>query len=147
MEDINLDMHRSIDDLGKFSVKLELFSDPPMDSTVAEELVNRTMLEVTQRCLDEGADMIGHVKAFLHDLDGTNLRANLISFKLGVDMENAVDGKSIDHGFLMFHIIVHGIWDPQVKDISMKELDRILGQMGIRYHILQDYYEAVKRVK
>jgi hypothetical protein len=147
MDDINLDMHRSIDELGKFSVKLELFPSPPLAEGPAEELVNAIMVDVTRRCLDEGADMIGHVKAFLHDLEGTMLRANLISFRIGVEMDNRLDSRTIEHGFLMFHIIVHGLWDPQVRDISIREIDRIMNERAIRYHILQDYYEKEKRVK
>jgi len=150
MKDIELDMHRSIDELGKFSVTLRI--DGKCDMTPAEVcgLLNEITMKVTQACFDRGADMIGHVKACAHNADNEiNIcTANLTSFKRGVMTNDMMNGTPfVTGGYIMLHVIVHGLWDPEVRGISLPVIDRIMTSAGLEYRVIRDFFESEKRVK
>ena len=149
MKDVELDMHRSIDSLGKFSVTLKV--DTPRDLTSAEvcDLLDRMMIKVTKACFDKGADMIGHVKSCAHNADDElNIcSANLTSFKKGVMTNDLMHGKKFNSGYIMLHVIVHGLWDPQVREISLAAIADLMGSDGLEYRVMRDFFESEKRVK
>ncbi len=142
MNEPQLDRHRSMDELGKFAVNLEM-KGISLDDAAAEELLTVVMNEVTERCIEGGADFIGHVKGCLLTMDDRLMRANLVSRKVGVETENLLQGKGFEGGRLMLHVIVHGIWDPDVRRISLQAIKSIMEGRGIDYRIILDYCEAV----
>ncbi len=146
-EEISLDMHRSIDELGKFSVEMEIWPNEPLDGKAAEALLRAIMIDSTQACMDGGADLVGHVKAFLADKEGGGtINANLIDLDLEMTLNNDMPG-GLGDGMLTLHIIVHGIWDPEVRRIAMSVIDDIMARHGIGYNVRYDYYEKEKRVE
>lgn len=146
-EEISLDMHRSIDELGKFSVEMEIWPNEPLDDQAAEGLMRDIMIDSTRACMDGGADLVGHVKAFLVDKQsGGTINANLIDLDLDMTLNNDMP-EGLASGMLTLHIIVHGIWDPEVRRISMGVIDGIMASNGIGYNVRYDYYEKEKRVK
>jgi len=149
MDDVELDMHRSIDELGKFSVTIKVDTERDMGSEEVCGLLEELMVSVTRACFDNGADMIGHVKSCAHN-DNTNTQicaANLTSFKTGVKIRDMMDGTMFNGGYIMLHVIVHGLWDPQVRDISLKEIQRTMSSRALEYRVMRDFFESEKRVK
>jgi hypothetical protein len=149
MKDIELDMHRSIDELGKFSVTLKIDTERDMSSAEVCALLEKMMMNVTKACFDSGADMIGHVKSCAHNtLDENRIcTANLTSFKTGVKTNDMMAGTKFNAGYVMLHVIVHGLWDPQVREISLKEIDDLMSSYGFEYRVMRDFFESEKRIK
>ncbi|MCL1984559.1 MAG: hypothetical protein FWG58_04080, partial [Methanomassiliicoccaceae archaeon] len=81
MKDVELEMHRSIDELGKFSVTLKIDTERGLTSEKVCALLSQMMTDVTKACFDAGADMIGHVKSCAHNAGSENeiCTANLTS--------------------------------------------------------------------
>lgn len=147
MREVDLDMHRSIDQLGKFSMNLKIDSDRNVPDHEVETILTEILNRVGHACLDNGADMIGHIKSCAHGIDERVCSANLTSFRVGVELENKLLGEGIDSGYIMLHVIVHGLWDPQVREISLKEIDRTMNEHGLSYRIIRDFFETEKRVR
>ena len=146
---IELDMHRSIDELGKFSVTLKIDTERNIMPDELCMLLEEMMIAVTKACFDNGADLIGHVKSCAHNSDGGGkiCTANLTSFKTGVRTCDMMSGTPFSGGYIMLHVIVHGLWDPQVRDISLAEIGKIMSSYKLEYRIMRDFFESEKRVK
>jgi hypothetical protein len=149
MKEIELDMHRSIDELGKFSVTLKIDTERSMSSAEICALLEDMMMNVTKACFDAGADMIGHVKACAHNADDEKniCTANLTSFRTGVRTNDMMSGTLFSEGYVMLHVIVHGLWDPQVREISLASINGLMGSYGLEYRVMRDFFESEKRVK
>jgi hypothetical protein len=149
MREVELDMHRSIDELGKFSVTLKIDTERDIPSSEVCEILEKMMMNVTNACFDKGADMIGHVKSCAHNADDENsiCTANLTSFKTGVRTNDMMSGKAFNNGYIMLHVIVHGLWDPQVREISLAAIDELMTSRKLEYRVMRDFFETEKRVK
>ncbi|MDR0791430.1 MAG: hypothetical protein LBE47_02705 [Methanomassiliicoccaceae archaeon] len=149
MKDVELDMHRSIDELGKFSVTLKIDTERDIFPNDMCSILERMMIDITKACFDNGANMIGHVKACAHNADdGNNIcTANLTSFRTGVRTNDMMNGMPFNSGYIMMHVIVHGLWDPQVREISLKAIDGLIPSYGLEYRVMRDFFETEKRVK
>ena len=149
MDENELEMHRSIDELGKFSVTLKIDTETDITPDNICSLLSEMLTSVTKACFDNGADMIGHVKACAHNVDNEEriCTANLTSFKTGVKTNDMMLGMRFNGGYIMVHVIVHGLWDPQVREISLKALDAIMNAHGLEYRVMRDFFESEKRVK
>ncbi|MCL1905270.1 MAG: hypothetical protein FWG19_04015 [Methanomassiliicoccaceae archaeon] len=149
MKDVELDMHRSIDELGKFSVTLKVDTERDLASGEVCGLLTKMMTNVTKACFDAGADMIGHVKSCAHNSESENqiCTANLTSFKTGVRTNDMMSGTSFNSGYIMLHVIVHGLWDPQVREISLKAIEELMMHEKLEYRVMRDFFESEKRVK
>jgi hypothetical protein len=148
MKDVELDMHRSIDELGKFSVTLKIDTERDISSKEICLLLEEMMMNVTKACFDAGADMIGHVKSCAHNADD-EIRictANLTSFKIGIRTNDMMNG-IFNGGYIMLHVIVHGLWDPQVREISLASIDSLMNSKKLEYRVMRDFFESEKRVK
>jgi len=148
MKDVELDMHRSIDELGKFSVTLKIDTKRDIASQDVCSLLSEIMMNVTKACFDAGADMIGHVKSCAHNADD-EIRictANLTSFKTGIKANDMMNG-TFNGGYIMLHVIVHGLWDPQVREISLASIETLMRSKGLEYRVMRDFFETEKRVK
>ena len=141
---LHIEMHRLVDELGKFSIHMTVRPPTVMAPAQCEEFVRELLLQITHECFHDGADLIGHVKAFLTSEHGTSLGASLIDFKLGVVMSNGLDDRGLTEGDLTVHVIVHSIWDNDVRHAAMEVLERLLPERHIAYTVLQDYYEKEK---
>ncbi len=141
-DDLRLDSHRSMDELGKFSVNLELHGVNLSDEE-SQDLLETVMRQATEDCFAGGADFIGHVKGCLLTSDDRIVRANMVSIRTGVESENLLDGRGFQGGRLMMHLILHGIWDPDVRRITLDAISRVMDERGVGYRLIQDYCEAV----
>ncbi|HSV42863.1 MAG TPA: hypothetical protein VLH13_05580 [Methanomassiliicoccales archaeon] len=145
-EELHIDMHRMVDELGKFSIHMTIRPRKVMDRATAETFSKELLTDITKECMHDGADLVGHVKSFLMSEHGTSLGASLIHLDIPININNSIDDRGLMVGDLTVHVIVHGIWDPDVKHASMETIESIMPKYGIDYVILQDYYEKEKGV-
>jgi hypothetical protein len=143
-EKLHIEMHRMVDELGKFSIHMTVRPREPMSPAECEGFLRDLLMQITEECFHDGADLIGHVKAFLTSEHGTSLGASLVDFKLGVVMSNGLDARGLIEGDLTVHVIVHGIWDDDVRHAAMETIERLLPERRMAYTVLQDYYEKEK---
>jgi hypothetical protein len=120
--------------------------DKVMSRKAAEDFVVSLLTEITKECMHDGADLVGHVKAFLLSEHGTSVGVSLVHLDIPVNINNSIDERGLTVGDLTVHVIVHGIWDPDVKHASMETIERMLPELKIKYDIIQDYYETEKGI-
>lgn len=139
--------HRASDELGKFSMWVRLYIKDPLDGERSEKMVLDLMNGITRECFARGADMIGHVKSFLTAEGGSTISVSLIDMDIPPTVQNRFDGTRMMRGELIVHVIVHGLWDPQVRETSLEFTKGFMAERGIDYEVINDFYEKEKRVK
>lgn len=146
-EDLHIDHHRMVDELGKFSIHMTVRPASVMGRDECERFIRELLTGITKECMHDGADLVGHVKSFLISEHGTSLGASLVHLDIPMTINNAIDQRGLSVGDLTVHVIVHGIWDPDVKHASMETIEELLPRYGIVYEVLQDYYETEKGIE
>lgn len=139
--------HRASDELGKFSMWLRLYIRDPLDGRRSERMVLDLMNGITGECFARGADMIGHVKSFLTAEGGSTISISLIDLDIPPTVQNRFDGTMMTRGELIVHVIVHGMWDPQVRETSLEFTKGFMAERSIEYEVVNDFYEKERRVK
>lgn len=139
--------HRASDELGKFSMWLRLYIRDPLDGQRSEEMVLDLMNGITKECFARGADMIGHIKSFLTAEGGSTISVSLIDLDIPPTVQNRFDGTKMMRGELIIHVIVHGMWDPQVRETSLEFTKGFMSERSIDYEVINDFYEKEKRIK
>ncbi len=139
--------HRASDELGKFSMWLRLYIRDPLDAQRSERMVLDLMNGITEECFAQGADMIGHIKSFLTAEGGSTISVSLIDLDIPPTVQNRFDGTLMTRGELIVHVIVHGMWDPQVRETSLEFTKGFMAERSIDYEVINDFYEKEKRVK
>lgn len=139
--------HRASDELGKFSMWIRLYIKDPLDGKGSEKMVLDLMNGITEECFARGADMIGHIKSFLTAEGGSTISVSLIDLDIPPTVQNRFDGTMMMRGELIVHVIVHGLWDPQVRETSLEFTKGFMSQRGIDYEVINDFYEKEKRIK
>jgi hypothetical protein len=145
-EELHIEMHRLVDELGKFSIHMTIHPDKVMDPATCEAFVRELLETITKECFHDGADLVGHIKSFVYSEYNTTLAASLIHQDTPVYITNALDKRGLKVGDMTVHVIVHGIWDDTVKHASMESIESVMPKYGIKYDILQDYYETEKGI-
>jgi hypothetical protein len=146
-EALHLELHRAADELGKFAARLKIRKAKGMSSSIAKEFMGALLVTVTEECFAEGADLIGHVKAFMHTKTGT-LMASLVDMKVGVQLTSGLeDNVRFDEAEIILHVIVHGIWDDKVKDASRRGIQKTIKRYKLELEVLQDYFETEKSIE
>ena len=146
-EELHIDHHRMVDELGKFSIHMTIHPGSVMGRDECERFIRELLIGITKECMHDGADLVGHVKSFLISEHGTSLGASLVHLDIPMTINNAIDQRGLSVGDLTVHVIVHGIWDPDVKHASMETIEELLPRYGVKYEILQDYYETEKGIE
>lgn len=139
--------HRASDELGKFSMWLRLYIKEPLDKEGSEKMVLDLMNGITSECFSRGADMIGHIKSFLTAEGGSTISVSIIDLDIPPTVQNRFDGTLMTRGELIVHVIVHGMWDPQVRETSLEFTKGFMAERSIDYEVINDFYEKEKRVK
>ncbi len=139
--------HRASDELGKFSMWVRLYIKDPLDGERSEKMVLDLMNGITKECFARGADMIGHIKSFLTAEGGSTISVSLIDMDIPPTVQNRFDATKMMRGELIVHVIVHGLWDPQVRETSLEFTKGFMAERGIDYEVINDFYEKEKRVK
>ena len=143
-DDIHIAMHREADELGKFATQLKVHAPRAMSREEAAKVLGELLAVVTKGCMDHGADLVGHVKAFLKTADGA-MSASLIDPQRGPNITHDFghDAKFQD-AELTLHVIVHGIWDPEVREQSLEAIESVFRKYGLSYEVVKDFYEKEK---
>jgi hypothetical protein len=145
-EDIHLAMHREADELGKFALQLQVHSPRAVTREQAAQFLDELLVQVTQRCMEHGADLVGHVKAFLKAPNGA-LSASLLDLNQRSHVTHDFgEEERFQDAELTLHVIVHGLWDPEVREQSLIAIDGVFRQFGLSYRVVKDYYEAEKGI-
>ena len=144
-EELHLDLHRAADELGKFATRMHVHPHEPMSRERAKQFLNTLLIRVTTDCMNHGADMIGHVKAFIKAQSGT-LMGSLVDLRVGVIITDGMEDETVDEMDVILHVIVHGIWDPVVRDVSMASIKEVCHEFDAEFEIVQDYYETEKSI-
>mgnify|MGYP006949395551 CR=1 FL=1 len=145
-DEIHLALHREADELGKFASHLAVRSPRPLSQDEVVRFLDELLYQITKECIDKGADLVGHVKAFLRS-EGRGMSASLIDIEKRSNVTHDFShGATFQEGDLTLHVIVHGIWDDVVRDSSLAAMNRVFEQFGIEYTVLKDYYDTEKSI-
>ncbi|HVO78284.1 MAG TPA: hypothetical protein VMS79_05395 [Methanomassiliicoccales archaeon] len=144
-EELHLEMHRAADELGKFAARMTIRDDAGISPDRAKKFMQSLLVSVTKECFAVGADLIGHVKAFMHSPDGS-LMSSLVDLDTGVQLTSGLSEKSFQQAEVILHVIVHGIWDDKVRDATRIAIKKVIDDYGLKLEVLQDYYETEKSI-
>lgn len=145
-DEVHLAMHREADELGKFAAHLDVRSRRPMPQDEVVQFLDELLYRITKECMDRGADMVGHVKAFLRSEKGA-MSASLIDIERRSNVTHDFShGATFEEGDLTLHVIVHGIWDDVVRECSVESMSRVFEQFGIEYEVLKDHYDTERSI-
>lgn len=145
-EDVHIAMHREADELGKFATQLRVHAPKAMSREEAAKVLGELLTVVTKSCMDHGADLVGHVKAFLKTTNGA-MSASLIDPQKGPNITHDFgQGETFQDAELTMHVIVHGIWDPEVREHSREAIDVVFRKYDLHYEVIKDFYEKEKGI-
>jgi len=145
-EALHLELHRAADELGKFAARLKVRKAKGISPSVAREFMDSLLVAVSQECFADGADLIGHIKAFMLTENGT-LMASLVDLKTGVQLTSGLSEAPFKEAEVTLHVIVHGIWDDKVKEASRRGIQKAIRKFNLDLEVLQDYFETEKSIE
>jgi hypothetical protein len=145
-DDLHLEMHRAVDELGKFSLHMKADFGRGASADRAISFIEELLIKTTDACLHHGADLVGHVKAFMMIEDGSTVGFSLIHQNMKVNVTRQLKYDTIEKAEVIVHVIVHGIWDPEVREQTLAVLEQLANERGVKFEILKDYYEVEKSV-
>ena len=143
---LHLEIHRAVDELGKYAIELELMPKDGISKEKIKEFIDEVMRKPTLACLENGADIIGHVKSMLIVGDKGSIMSSIVDENRPTKMTDAVEVDVIDDAILVLHIIVHGLWDDKIRELTLPLLEEVCAKWGIGYKILADYFDVEKSI-
>ncbi len=143
---LHLEIHRAVDELGKYALELELKSKDGISKDDIKGFIDEIMRKPTEACLANGADIIGHVKSFLIVEGHGNIMSSMVDERKPIKIKDFVDVDKIEDCILVLHIIVHGIWDNEIRELTLPFLDDICKKWGLEYRIMADYFDLEKSI-
>jgi hypothetical protein len=109
------------------------------------KFIDDLMTSVTKNCMENGADLVGHVKSFFSNEDGS-IMSSIVDHRAPTKIKDALNADTIFKARFMMHIIVHGIWDDHVRESALDVLDGVFRKWSIPYEITADYYDTEKSI-
>ncbi len=143
---LHLEIHRAVDELGKYAIELELMPKDGISKDRIKEFIDEVMRKPTLACLENGADIIGHVKSMLIVGDKGSIMSSIVDENRPSKMTDAVETDVIDDAILVLHIIVHGLWDDKIRELTLPLIEEVCAKWGIGYKILADYFDVEKSI-
>lgn len=143
---LHLEIHRAVDELGKYAIELELMPKDGISKEKIKEFIDEVMRKPTLACLENGADIIGHVKSMLIVGDKGSIMSSIVDENRPTKMTDAVEIDVIDDAILVLHIIVHGLWDDKIRELTLPLIEEVCAKWGIGYKILADYFDVEKSI-
>ena len=144
---LHLEIHRAVDELGKYALELELISKDGISKDDMKKFIDEIMREPTIACLENGADIIGHIKSFLIVGDDGSIMSSIVDERKPIKMKDALEVDTIKDSILVLHYIVHGIWDDKIRELVLPFLPKICSKWGLEYKILADYFDLKKSIE
>lgn len=142
---LHLEIHRAVDELGKYAVEIEIDSDGGVPKAEMKGFVEDLMRTATASCMSNGADLVGHVKSFLI-VGKESVMSSLVDERLPVKVKDTVPDGPIRSAKLILHVIVHGIWDDKIRELTLAALPDVAGRWGLRCTVIADYFDVEKSI-
>ncbi len=142
---LHLEIHRAVDELGKYAIELDIHSDAGIPKVTVTEFVDDLMRVSTQACLDAGADLIGHIKSFVK-VGEQSIMFSMVHPEIPTVIQDQVDGDVVNDALFVMHLIVHGIWDDVIRDCTLGVLPVMAEKWCIPYTIRADFYDIEKSI-
>ncbi|MCL1984339.1 MAG: hypothetical protein FWG58_02930 [Methanomassiliicoccaceae archaeon] len=142
---LHLEIHRAVDELGKYAIDINIRSPEGLKKDTIKGFIDDLMVTVTKNCMENGADLVGHVKSFFSNSDG-NIMSSIVDHRAPTRIKDSMNADTIYEARFMFHIIVHGIWDDHVRESTLGVLDRTFRKWGVPYTIAADHYDTEKSI-
>jgi hypothetical protein len=144
-ERLHLEIHRAVDELGKYAVDIDIESPDGLKKDTVLKFINEIMNNITKSCMDNGADLIGHVKSFFSN-DNGNIMSSIIDHRAPARIKDSMDSDTIYKARFMVHVIVHGIWDDKVRESVLAVLDPTFRKWNIPYKVTADHFDVEKSI-
>jgi hypothetical protein len=97
---------------------------------------------VTKGCMVHGADLVG-TQGVPVDRDGACPPAH--RSPEGAEHHPRLRSRAtFQDAELTMHVIVHGIWDPEVREQSLEAIEKVFRKYGLTYEVVKDFYETEK---
>ncbi len=143
---LHLEIHRAVDELGKYAIELDLHqTGKPKKDVIG--FGDDLMRAATQKCFDHGADLIGHVKAFVKVGDDTDtIMFSMVHPEIPTNVEDHMKCDTLDDCLFVLHVIVHGIWDDVIREGTLEVLPDIAKKWDINYTIRADFFDTEKSI-
>jgi hypothetical protein len=142
---LHLEIHRAVDELGKYAIDINVKSPAGIKKDVVLKFIADFMTTVTKSCMDNGADIVGHVKSFFSNDDGS-IMSSIVDHRMPPKIKDSLEADTIYEARFMFHIIVHGIWDDRVRESVLAVLDGIFKKWDIPYEVTADHFDTEKSI-
>jgi len=142
---LHLEIHRAVDELGKYAIDIDVDSQEGIKKDVMLKFIDDLMTRVTKSCMDNGADLVGHVKSFLSN-DNGNIMSSIIDHRSPARIKDSMGSDIIYKARFMLHIIVHGIWDDRVRESVLDVLDDTFRKWKVPYKVTADHYDTEKSI-
>jgi len=142
---LHLEIHRAVDELGKYAIDIDVSSPEGIKKEVILKFIGDLMTSVTKSCMDNGADLVGHVKSFFSNDDG-NIMSSIVDHRAPARIKDSLESDIIYKARFMLHIIVHGIWDDRVRESVLDVLDDTFRKWNIPYEVTADHYDIEKSI-
>jgi len=143
-DELHLEMHRAVDELGKFSLHMSADFGKGAPASKALSFVEELIIDATDACLHHGADLVGHVKAFMMVDEGSNVAFSLVHQNMKVNVTKHLKTDIVENADIIVHVIVHGIWDPEVREQTMGTLEGLASKYDVKFKVVKDYFETEK---
>ena len=143
---LHLEIHRAVDELGKYAIELEIMPEKPISKEDMKAFIDEIMRRPTFACLENGADIIGHVKSFLIVGEHGNIMSSIVDERKPTKIKDFVDIDEIGDSILVLHVIVHGIWDDRIRELTLPLIEETCKKWNIGYKILADYFDLEKSI-
>jgi len=142
---LHLEIHRAVDELGKYAIDINVSSQKGIKKEVVLKFIDDIMKSVTKSCMDHGADLVGHVKSFFSNDDGS-IMSSIVDHRKPPRVKDSLEADVIHEARFMLHIIVHGIWDDRVRESVLDVLDDTFKRWDIPYVVTADHYDTEKSI-
>jgi hypothetical protein len=78
--------------------------------------------------------------------DKGSIMSSIVDENRPTKMTDAVEVDVIDDAILVLHIIVHGLWDDKIRELTLPLIEEVCAKWGIGYKILADYFDVEKSI-
>jgi len=142
---LHLEIHRAVDELGKYAIDINVSSPGGIKKEIVLKFIDDIMTKVTISCMENGADLVGHVKSFFSNEDGS-IMSSIVDHRAPARIKDSMESSIIYEARFMLHIIVHGIWDDHVRESVLDVLDDTFKKWDIPYVVTADHFDTEKSI-
>ena len=135
---LHAELHREADGLGKYALELEIHSEEGLPKQTVRDFTDELLRASASECFARGADLIGHIKAFVKVGD-QSLLFSMVDDRIPVKVQDHLPCDTIRDAELVLHVIVHGIWDDTVRECTLKVLPELAGKWRVPYTVKADH--------